>query len=215
MSEKDVDAINLFDPTLVNGDEKALLKKHLHDVQQSLLWKVEGLTDEELRRPMTRSQTNLIGIVKHLAGLTNAYLCSSFGLPREPLPWEDDEELWHGLDMWATPEESCEEIIGMYRRACEAGIRAIEEVDLDAVGTHHSGVQVSFRWMVLVVLKDTIRHTGHADVVREMIDGRVGARPGDGMSEQDNDDEYLRMVTARRSGEIDRETWMAFSRSRS
>ena len=66
-----------------------------------------------------------------------------------------------------------------------------------------------------MVLKDTIRHSGHADVVREMIDRRVAARPGDGMSMNDADDEHLRMVKARRSGEIDRDTWMAYSRSRS
>jgi hypothetical protein len=210
----DVDKINLFDPTLVMGDEKALLKKHLRAIQQSLLWKVEGLSDEDLRRPMTKTGTNLIGIVKHLTGVTYAYLCSSFGRPTEPIPWEHDEELFHGLDFWATPDDSCEEIIAMYRRASDASMRTIDELDLDTEGRHHAGVAVSLRWMILVVLADTLRHTGHADVVREMIDGRVGAHANDGMSTRDNDEEHLQMMGARRSGEIDRDTWLAYNRDR-
>jgi hypothetical protein len=211
----DVSKINLFDRKLVAGDERSLLQKHLHDVQQSLLWKVEGLSDDDLRRPMTRSQTNLIGVVKHLAGVTSGYLCTSFGRPSEDLPWVHDEEMWHGLDWWATPDESCQELIAMYRRACAAGMATIDELDLDTLGTHHIGVKVSLRWMILVVLQDTTRHAGHADIVRELIDGRVGAHPGDGMSAGDRDDDHLRMVRARRSGEIDRETFLAYRRNRS
>ncbi|TDW77530.1 DinB family protein [Kribbella pratensis] len=193
-------------------DEKAQLLKHLGEVQQSLLWKVEGLSDAELRRPMTDTGTNLIGIVKHLTGITYGYLVSAFGREREPLPIEDDEELFFGLDLWARPDESTEEIVAVYRRACAAAARTIEELDLDTSGTHHSGSSVTLREMVLTVLLDTTRHAGHADVVRELIDGRVGSRPGDPMSP--DDPEYLRMYRARITGEIDRETWMAYVKSR-
>ncbi|MER7250439.1 DinB family protein [Kribbella sp. NPDC000426] len=192
-------------------DEKALLLKHLDEIQQSLLWKVEGLSDAELRRPMTGTGTNLIGIVKHLTGVTYGYLVSAFGREREVLPWEDDEELWHGLDLWATPDESPEELIAAYRRACAAGALAVEELDLETLGTHHSGSTVTLREMVLTVLLDTTRHAGHADVVRELVDGRVGSRPADPMSP--DDPEYLRMYRARMTGEIDRETWMAYVKS--
>src|SRR3954451_9030600 len=181
-------------------DEKAQLLKHLGEVQQSLLWKVEGLSDAELRRPMTDTGTNLIGIVKHLTGITYGYLVSAFGREREPLPIEDDEELFFGLDLWATPDESTEEIVAVYRRACAAGARTIEELDLDTSGIHHSGSSVTLREMVLTVLLDTTRHAGHADVVRELVDGRVGSRPGDPMSP--DDPEYLRMYRARITGEI-------------
>jgi hypothetical protein len=191
-------------------DEKAQLLNHLDEVQRSLLWKVEGLSDAELRRPMTKTGTNLIGIVKHLTGVTSGYLVSAFGREREMLPWEDDEELFYGLDMWATPDESIEELVATYRRACAAAAQTVEELELDTVGTDHTGTTVTLRSMILTVLLDTTRHAGHADVVREMLDGRVGSREGDPMSP--DDEEYLRMYRARITGEIDREAWMEYVR---
>ena len=207
----DVNPIDLYKPPLNTGDEKALLSTHLKLVQQSLIWKCEGLGDADLRRPMTKTGTNLIGIVKHLTGITYGYLCSAFGRERETFPWEFDEELFFGLDMWATPEESTDEILAAYRRACDAAARTIDEVDLDTEGKHHAGVKVSLRWMILNVLMDTARHAGHADIVREAIDGRVGKQPSVVPSD---DEEYRRMYLARITGELDREGWMAYNRSR-
>jgi Protein of unknown function (DUF664) len=208
----DVNPISLYEPALATGDEKGLLRTHLRLIQQSLLWKLEGLSDADLRRPMTRTGTNLIGIVKHLTGVTYGCLCSAFGRERETFPWEFDEELFYGLDMWATPDEPPAEIIDAYRRACDAAAQTIDELELDTTGKHHSGVTVSLRWMILNVLQDTTRHAGHADVVRELIDGRVGMRAGDPMVSED--DEHLRMYLARMTGELDREGWMAYNRSR-
>lgn len=207
-----VSPISLYEPALATGDEKALLRVHLRLVQESLLWKLEGLSDADLRRPMTKTGTNLIGVVKHLTGVTYGYLCSAFGRERETFPWESDEELFYGLDMWATPDESPAEIISAYRRACDAAAQTIDELDLETKGKHHSGLTVSLRWMILNVLLDTTRHAGHADVVREMIDGRVGMHRGDPMVTED--EEVLRMYLARMTGEIDREDWMAYNRSR-
>jgi uncharacterized damage-inducible protein DinB len=193
--------------------EKTLLLGRLREVQDSLLWKVEGLDDEALRRPMTPTGTNLIGIVKHLTGITYGYLVAAFGLERDEddLTSELDEELFHGLDLWATPDESTDGLIAAYKRACAAAARSVEELDLDATGTHHTGNTVTLREMVVTVLLDTTRHTGHADVVRELTDGRVGHRPDDPMSP--DDPEYLAMYRARITGEIDRATWMAYVKS--
>src|SRR5207249_2059851 len=94
----DVTPIDLYKPPLTTGDEKALMSTHLKLVQQALIWKCEGLSDADLRRPMTKTGTNLIGIVKHLTGVTYGYLCSAFGRERETFPWEFDEELFYGLD---------------------------------------------------------------------------------------------------------------------
>ncbi len=161
---------------------------------------------------MTKTGTSLIGVVKHLTGVTYGYLCTAFGRERETFPWEFDEELFYGSDMWATPDESPAGIIAAYRRACDAAAETINHLDLDATGTHHSGLTVSLRWMVLIVLQDTLRHTGHADVVRELIDGRVGVGPGD--ANVSDDDEYLQMYRARITGELDRDEWMAYNRGR-
>ena len=82
----DVNPIKLYEPALLTGDEKALLKTHLRLAQRALLGKLHGLSDADLRRPMTATSTNLIGIVKHLTGVTYGYLCSSFGRERETFP---------------------------------------------------------------------------------------------------------------------------------
>jgi hypothetical protein len=210
----DVNAIDLYKRPLTTGDEKALLSTHLRLAQQALIWKLEGLSDADLRRPMTKTGTHLIGIVKHLTGVTYGYLCTAFGRERETFPWELDEELFYGLDMWATPEESTDEILAAYRRACEAASRTINELDLDTEGRHHTGLTVSLRWMIFTVLMDTTRHTGHADVVREAIDGSVGMGPVLPNTVSGDDEEFWRMYLARITGELDRESWMTFNRSR-
>ncbi len=209
----DVNPIKLYEPALATGDEKALLKTHLRLAQRALLWKLNGLSDDDLRRPMTATSSNLIGIVKHLTGVTYGYLCSSFGRERETFPWEFDEELFFGLDMWATPDESTEEIMAAYERACEAAARTIDELDLDATGKHHTGLTVSLRWMILNVLLDTARHAGHADVIREEIDGSIGMDPLSASSVAD-DEERWRKFRALVTGEIDRAAWMAYNRAR-
>jgi hypothetical protein len=210
---QDVNPITLFEPHMLQADEKTLLLVHLKGVQQDLIWKLEGLSDDDLRRPMTKTGTNLIGIVKHLTGVTAHYLISSFGREREFFPWEaDDSELWYGGDMWAMPDESPADIIDCYRRACAAAEESIEALDLDATGQHHVGVTVSLRWMILTVLGDTLRHAGHADVVREAIDGRVGM--SELLPQASDDDEYNRLFHARMAGELSREDWIAYNQAR-
>jgi hypothetical protein len=209
----DVNPITLYEPALVTGDEKTLLKTHLRLAQRALLGKLEGLGDEDLRRPMTPTSTNLIGIVKHLTGVTYGYLCSSFRREREVFDWELDEELFFALDMWATPEESTEEIISAFHRACDAAAQTIDELDLDATGKHHTGLTVSLRWMILIVLMDTLRHAGHADIVREELDGSIGMDPL-GASRISDDEERWRLFRALVTGELTREGWMAYNRGR-
>ena len=210
----DLNVIHLFEPKLATGDEKALLRTHLALAQNDLLWKLEGLSDDDLRRPMTKTSTNLIGIVKHLTGVTAHYLISSFGREREYFPWEaDDSELWYGGDMWALPEEAPTEIVAAYRRACDASLESIDAMDLDTVGTHHTGVKVSLRWMILTVLTDTLRHLGHADVVRENIDGAIGTSAVYSNT-ADGDDEYWAKFRQRIDGDLSRDEWIAYNKAR-
>jgi hypothetical protein len=212
----DLNVIHLYEPTIATGDERALLRTHLALAQKHLLWKLEGLTDGELRRPMTKTSTNLIGIVKHLTGVTAHYLISSFGRERELFEWElgDDPEFWYGGDMWATPEESTADLIAAYRRACAAALESIDALDLDTVGTHHTGLKVSLRWMILNVLADTLRHLGHADVLRENIDGAVGVDPVLSNTVDGGDDDYWTKFRQRMTGELTRDEWISYAKSR-
>src|SRR5262245_66388278 len=98
-------------------DPKADLRRYLQEERDALLWKLEGLSEYEIRRPMVPTGTNLLGLVKHVAGVELGYFGDSFGRPwPEPMPWlADDAE--PNADMWATVEESRDQIVGLYRRA--------------------------------------------------------------------------------------------------
>jgi hypothetical protein len=213
----DLNVIHLYEPARATGDEKALLLTHLALAQKHLLWKLDGLSDEELRRPMTKTSTNLIGIVKHLTGVTAQYLISTFGREREVFDWErgEEPEFWYGGDMWATPEESSADLLSAYRRACDAALESIDALDFDAIGTHHTGLKVSLRWMILNVLSDTLRHLGHADVIRENIDGAIGGDPVLPSTVAGDDDEYWAKFRLRVTGELSRDEWIAYAKSRS
>ncbi len=115
------------------GDEKASLAASLDRHRDAVLWKLEGLDHEALRRPMTPSGTNLLGLVKHLAGAEYGWFCDTFGRAREPLPFDltRDPE----ADMRPAPGESTSDILSFFARARAAADQAIAELDLEATGT--------------------------------------------------------------------------------
>ncbi|MBT2508944.1 DinB family protein [Streptomyces sp. ISL-98] len=153
------------------GDEKESLQVSLDRHRDAVLWKLEGLDDEQLRRPMAPSGTNLLGLVKHLASVEYGWFCTTFGRETEPL-WFDPEE-----DMVVAAGESTADIVELYGRARAAADRAIAELDLDTLGTSWSGNTVSMRWVLIHMLEDTARHAGHMDILRELIDGASGDHP--------------------------------------
>src|SRR6478609_3253947 len=118
------------------GRHQDELHRKLRLAREGVLSKLVGLSEYDLRRPMTPTGTNLLGLVKHLAGVEYGYLGESFDRPPpEPLPWVEDGTIWEGADMWATSDEPSADIIALYRRACEHGDRTIEALDLTTPGT--------------------------------------------------------------------------------
>jgi uncharacterized damage-inducible protein DinB len=165
----------------VAGEEKDVLLEHLRQSRAAMLEKVDGLSERDMRRPMTPTGTNLLGLVKHLAGLEYSYLGSCFERPApESLSWEDDGTIWQGADMWATTDESSEYITGLYRRACAHADQTVAELDLDEVGTvswwREGHQQATLRRLLVRMVGETARHAGHADIIRELVDGSAGGR---------------------------------------
>ncbi len=154
--------------------EKESLQGFLDKQREVMLWKLEGLSDTDLRRPMTPSGTNLLGMVKHLAAVEYGWFCSTFGRETEPLPFDEDDE---DADLRVEPHETTEDIVAFYDRARAAADRVIADVDLDDTGTAWTGAAVSLRWVLLHLIEETARHAGHADIVRELIDGTTGYLP--------------------------------------
>jgi uncharacterized damage-inducible protein DinB len=158
------------------------LRRYLQSGRDALLWKLEGVSEYDVRRPLVPTGTNLLGLVKHVASVEAGYLGATFGRPfEEPLPWiEEDAE--PNADMWATPEESREQIIDLYRRVWAHSDATIEALDLDAVGHvpwwSPANREVTLHRILIHMIAETDRHAGHADIVRELIDGAAGLHEG-------------------------------------
>jgi len=159
------------------GGEKQSLHVSLDRHRDAVLWKLEGLDDTNLRRAMTPSGTNLLGLVKHLAAVEYGWFCETFGRETEPLPFDDQDP---DADLRVRPEETTQDVLAFYGRARAAADRVIDELDLDATGTAWFGEAVSLRWVLIHMVEETARHAGHVDIVRELIDGMTGDhRPRD------------------------------------
>jgi hypothetical protein len=169
------------------ADLKEELHSKLREGRDVLLAKLDGLSEYDRRRPLTPTGTNLLGLVKHLAGLEYSYLGDVFGRPApESMSWVEDGSIWDGADMWAKPEESSEYITGLYRRACAHADGVIAALDLDAPGLvphwpEHRR-QTTLGFMLIRMVSETAQHAGHADIVRELIDGK-GGQDQDGFDE--------------------------------
>jgi uncharacterized damage-inducible protein DinB len=167
----------------MNGsDPKSELRRYLQAGREALLWKLDGLSEYDVRRPMVPTGTNLLGLVKHVASVEAGYFGATFGRPfPEPLPWLD-QGAEPNADLWAAAEESGEQIVGLYRRVWAHSDATIEALPLDAIGQvpwwPPERREVTLHRILAHMIAETHRHTGHADIVRELIDGAVGLQDG-------------------------------------
>lgn len=166
------------------NEEIDMLLGLLQRGRDTLVWKLEGLSEFDARRPLTPTGTNLLGIVKHVAAVEHGYLTECFGRDAGlHQPWLD-EDAPDNTDMWATADESREWIVSYYQSVQVADDAAAHELGLDARGTvpwwGDRGKDVTMRRLIVHMIAETNRHAGHADIVRELIDGSVGFLPGIG-----------------------------------
>lgn len=175
---------------MVASAEKEDLKRYLQIARDAMLWKLEGLAEYDVRRPLTPTGTNLLGLVKHLASVEAGYFGDCFGFPfEEKFPWfEEDAE--PNADMWATAEESRERIVDLYRRVWVHADSTIDGLALDARGKvpwwPPERAEPTLHLLLVHMIAETNRHAGHADIVRELIDETVGLRrDNDNMPEVD------------------------------
>ena len=169
---------------MLDSDVKADLHRYLQDAREALLWKLDGLSEYDVRRPMVPTGTNLLGLVKHLASVEFGYFGETFGRPfSEPLPWLE-EGAEPNADMWATPDESRAEIIDLYHRAWAHSDATIGALALDAIGQvpwwPPERREVTLHRILVHMIAETDRHAGQADIVRELIDGATGLRQDNG-----------------------------------
>jgi hypothetical protein len=156
-------------------------KQYLHDdlreIREVLTGKLDGLGEYDVRRPLTGTGTNLLGLVKHLTLTEARYFGEVFDRPfPEPLPRWDDTGA-RGADMWATEHETRVEIINRYRRACDHSDTTIAALAVDSPGhvPWWPRPDVMVFTVLVHVLTETSRHAGHADILREQLDGTTGS----------------------------------------
>jgi hypothetical protein len=162
-------------------DESAAKADLLHQLARSreaLVWKLDGLSEYDVRRPLVPSGTNLLGLVKHVATWEAWYFGEIVGRPFPgPLPrWEDDD----GSDLWVRADESRADVLAFAARAARHTEETVAALPLDAPGhvPWWSRPDVTLLGLLVHVIGDVTRHAGHADILREQLDGRTGVGPG-------------------------------------
>src|ERR1700730_2078625 len=133
---------------------------------------------------MVPTGTNLLGLIKHVASVELGYFGDCFGRPsNEPLPWSADGAE-PNADMWATADESRDQIVGLYHRAWAHSDATIDALALDATGQvpwwPPERGEVTLHRILVHMIAETDRHAGQADIVRELIDGATGLRQDNG-----------------------------------
>lgn len=162
--------------------EKETLHRYLRMQRDALASKLDGVSEYDARRPQVPTGTNLLGIVKHVAYVQLGYLGDCFGRPSGvATPWDegsDDPD----ADLWAPAHESREETMGLYRRSADHADATLKALELDAVGEvpwwPEGRRHPTLHGVVVHLLVDVARHAGHADILRERIDGGIGYAPG-------------------------------------
>ena len=157
-----------------------LLLRYLQRERDNLIGTLDGLSDYDVRRPMTPSGTSLLGMLKHVATVEIGYFGECVGRPwPEDIPWENEAAFEAGEDMYALADESREMLLDLYRRSWAFSDQNIRELGLDAPAHvswwPENRKDTTVGYVVVHMLAETAHHAGHADIVRESIDGRAGS----------------------------------------
>ncbi len=157
------------DPPLA-APEKETLQAFLDYQRATLLQKVSGVSDEDLRRKPTVSSLSLLGLVKHLAYVERSWFQVVF-LNRElSVPWAKEDP---DADLRIEPNETTASVLAFFQEAVAESAKIVAESSLDDKA-QKSGDHPTMRWILVHMIEETARHVGHADIIREAIDGVTG-----------------------------------------
>jgi uncharacterized damage-inducible protein DinB len=163
-----------------DAGEREMLCAFLDYHRATLEWKVDGLGDDDLHRAAVPTSTlTLAGLVKHLALVEDSWFTNRFAGHDDPDPWAgapfDDDPDW---EFHSSADDSLDEVLSIYRAACarsRAVVAAAGSLDDQAVAVdRRHGQHFTLRWILLHMIEETARHNGHADLLREAIDGATG-----------------------------------------
>ena len=167
--------------TDITHDLKDTLQRYLRKERNALLATLDGLEERQIRWPLTPTGTNLLGIVKHTASVSLGYFGETFGRDHgQALPWFDDDAETND-DMWATADQTREQIVELYQVSAREADATIAALDLESPGRvpwwSDERADVSLGQILVHVIAETAHHAGHADIVREMLIGTATTDP--------------------------------------
>jgi uncharacterized damage-inducible protein DinB len=150
-----------------------MLTEFLDYQRAVVLRKVAGLDDEQLRRPMTASGLTMLGFVKHIAYVERWWFRVVFAGEPVEVPWTDDDP---DADWRVEPDDTTDAIVALYLEEIERSRAIASRAELDEIA-RNPRVQdddVTMRWILLHMIEEIARHLGHADIMREALDGATG-----------------------------------------
>lgn len=160
------------------ADERTTLVEFLEYHRATVLEKVAGLSHEQLNRPLLGSGTTIAGLLKHLAGVEEAWFSDRLAgrgemEPFASAPFDQDPD-W---EFHTAVDDDPADLVALYERACERSrdvLAGLPDLDALTVKANGAGEHFSLRWVLVHMIEETARHNGHLDVLRELTDGSTG-----------------------------------------
>jgi hypothetical protein len=160
------------DELVSTGTEREVLEAFLEFHRGVVVRKLLGVSEADARRRLVPSQTTLIGLVRHLAGVESDWFRRRLGgedIPRQSGTGGDDDGSWTVGD-----DETVAQVVAEYERSCARSREVAARLALDDSVPHSRLGRVSLRWVYVHMIEETARHAGHADILREQVDGATG-----------------------------------------
>ena len=157
------------------GPGKDTLLTLLDTNRAVVVWKLGGLSLEEASLPVVDSGTSLLGLVKHLAYVERWWFDDFFAGNTVDYPWSEEDP---DADFRIEEGETVDDVISLYVEAVARSNELVAEAQMDDLSARsRGGEQFALRWIVAHMIEETARHAGHADIIRELIDGTTGYYP--------------------------------------
>jgi len=167
-------AIDRTSDDFYTGDERTLLDAFLEFHRQTLLWKCSGLTAEQLRTATVEpSKLSLLGLLRHMADVERVWFSRRLlGSPLDAIYWSEERPDGDFDDL---ADADAEADYATYLAECQRAREAAADLPLEYEFAHgRKDAQISLRWVYIHMIEEYARHNGHADLIRERIDGATG-----------------------------------------
>ena len=174
MTDVQIDDHGRPEPPLL-ADEAATLTGFLDYQRATFEWKCRGLTDEQLRSQLAPTSMTLAGMLKHLALVEDYWFTEAVAGQPKPSPWAEVD--WKADADWewhTAADDSGEELRAVWEASVERS-RQVMDAENDLASVHPARRErMSVRWVLTHMIEEYARHNGHADLIRESIDGQTG-----------------------------------------